>query len=692
MTDFVHIQYAQSGASQTINEMGMRAMQARAFDERGSQYLLVKAPPASGKSRALMFIALDKLMRQGLRKVIVAVPERSIGASFKSTPLSRDGFFADWVVEQEWNLTLSGGAQKTKAFADFMAGEATTLVCTHATLRFAFEQLGAAAFDRCLLAVDEFHHASADENSRLGELVRALMERDQAHIVAMTGSYFRGDAAPVLRPEDEARFNRVTYTYYEQLNGYKDLKTLGIGYHFYRGRYIDAINEILDPAKKTIVHIPSVQSAESTSDKYNEVDRILDHIGTVIGRDETTGFHQVQRPTGEVVKVADLVDDGPGRERVMAALREALDRDAVDIIIALGMAKEGFDWIWCEHALTVGYRGSLTEVVQIIGRATRDAPGKEHAQFTNLIAEPDASEERVVEAVNNMLKAIACSLLMEQVLAPNFKFRAKEGGDEIDGSHREVDIVYDGGESIIAINGFAEPSTERARQIIETDLADLTAAIFQDERVLRASMNPEEVAPEVINQVYIPRVIQTKYPDLTEQELEEVRQAVVAGGVFKSPEVSLRVDGGLLGEGGITPGSGEQQTTENQDVRGGTRFIRMANRLINIDELTIDLIDQINPFQRAYEILSKTVSADVLKTIHGAVALTKIAMTEEEAVALYPRIKSFTADRGHEPSLGSANPLERRMAEALAWLREAKRKRMSTGAIGMAADAASGAE
>lgn len=692
MTDFVHIQYAQSGASQAINAMGMRAMQARAFDERGSQYLLVKAPPASGKSRALMFIALDKLLRQGLRKAIVAVPERSIGASFKSTPLSKDGFFADWMVEPEWNLTLSGGAQKTKAFADFMAGDATTLVCTHATLRFAFEQLGAAAFDRCLLAVDEFHHASADENSRLGELVRALMERDQAHIVAMTGSYFRGDAAPVLRPEDEARFNRVTYTYYEQLNGYKDLKTLGIGYHFYRGRYVDAINEILDPAKKTIVHIPSVQSAESTSDKYNEVDRILDHIGSVIGRDETTGFHYVQRPTGEVVKVADLVDDGADRERVMAALRDAQDRDAVDIIIALGMAKEGFDWIWCEHALTVGYRGSLTEVVQIIGRATRDAPGKEHAQFTNLIAEPDASEERVVEAVNNMLKAIACSLLMEQVLAPNFKFRAKEGGDEIDGSHREVDIVYDGGESIIAINGFAEPSTARARQIIETDLADLTAAIFQDERVLRASMNPEEVAPEVINQVYIPRVIQTKYPDLTEQELEEVRQAVVAGGVFKSPEVSLRVDGGLLGEGGITPVSGGQPTAENPDGRGDTRFIRMANRLINIDELTIDLIDQINPFQRAYEILSKTVSADVLKTIHGAVALTKIAMTEEEAVVLYPRIKSFTADRGHEPSLGSANPLERRMAEALAWLREAKRKRMSAGAAGMQVDAASGAE
>ena len=89
------------------------------------------------------------------------------------------------------------------------------------------------------------------------------------------------------------------------------------------------------------------------------------------------------------------------------------------------MAKEGFDWIWCEHALTVGYRSSLTEIVQIIGRATRDAPGKTRARFTNLIAEPDASEEAVTEAVNDTLKAIAASLLMEQVLAPRFEFKPK---------------------------------------------------------------------------------------------------------------------------------------------------------------------------------------------------------------------------------------------------------------------------
>jgi diguanylate cyclase (GGDEF)-like protein len=465
MTDFVKVTYAQTGASQSIDKLGMRAMQARAFGERNSQFLLVKAPPASGKSRALMFIALDKILNQGVKKAIVAVPERSIGSSFRSTPLTEGGFFADWTVDPKWNLTDAGGAQKTKAFADFMGSADRIMVCTHATLRFAYEQLGTQAFDDCLLAIDEFHHASSDENSRLGELVRGLMDRGRVHLVAMTGSFFRGDAAPVLRPEDEARFNRVTYTYYEQLNGYKDLKTLGIGYHFYRGRYVEAINEILDPTLKTILHIPSVRSTESTTDKYNEVDRILDHLGTVLGKDPKTGFYRVQRADGAVIKVADLVDDGPDRETVMTALRDIQGRDDVDIIIALGMAKEGFDWIWCEHALTVGYRGSLTEVIQIIGRATRDAPGKSHAQFTNLIAEPDATEDRVVDAVNNMLKAIACSLLMEQVLAPNFKFKTKADADELDGTRRESSIEYTGEDTVIAIKGFAEPSTARSRQI-----------------------------------------------------------------------------------------------------------------------------------------------------------------------------------------------------------------------------------
>src|SRR3984893_15321709 len=318
--------------------MGMRAMQARAYAERGSQYLLVKAPPASGKSRALMFIGLDKLQNQGIRKVIVAVPERSIGASFRPTKLTEHGFFRDWIVDEERNLCTAGGdAGKVGRFQAFMESPAEVLICTHATLRFAYEKIGAAPFANCLLAVDEFHHASADADSRLGEVVPGLTADGRAHVVAMTGSYFRGDSIPVLRTEDEERFTRISYTYYEQLNGYTYLKTLGIGYHFYRGRYLDAITEVLDPNKKTIIHIPSVNAAESTKEKYEEVDRNLDHLGNVEQTDPQTGLHYVRHKSGKLLKVADLVvDDEKTRNRVMETLRNIRGHDDVDIIIALG--------------------------------------------------------------------------------------------------------------------------------------------------------------------------------------------------------------------------------------------------------------------------------------------------------------------------------------------------------------------
>jgi superfamily II DNA or RNA helicase len=653
LPDFVHVTYGQTGASQKQDGMGMRAMQARAYAERGSQYLLVKAPPASGKSRALMFIGLDKLQNQGIKKVIVAVPERSIGASFRPTKLTEHGFFRDWNVDDEWNLCTAGGdAGKVSKFQAFMESDAQVLICTHATLRFAYDKTGAAPFANCLLAIDEFHHASADADSRLGEVVRGLMADGRAHIVAMTGSYFRGDSIPVLRPEDEERFTRVSYTYYEQLNGYTYLKSLGIGYHFYRGRYLDAIREVLDPDKKTIIHIPSVNAAESTKEKYEEVDRILDHLGDVERTDSETGLHYVRHKSGKLLKVADLVeDDEKTRNRVMETLRNIKSQDDVDIIIALGMAKEGFDWIYCEHALTIGYRGSLVEIIQIIGRATRDCPGKSHAQFTNLIAEPDTSADNVADAVNNMLKAIAASLLMEQVLAPNFKFKTRATDDNIDGGTKIVDIDYTNSETTVAIKGFAEPSTPRVRQILQSDLVDLTASVMQDDRVLRAAMNPEEVPPEVVTQIYVPKVIETKYPDLTPQEVEEVRQHVVANAAFKASS-----NGGL------------PEVNNN--------LIKMADKFINVKDLDIDLIDSINPFQLAYEIMSKSVDSDVLKRIHGAITARRIQMTDEEAVALWPRIKSFNETHGREPSLAAQNPMERRLAEALEWIRAKKREQM----------------
>jgi len=639
MPNLVDVTYKQTGKSLSTNNMGMREMQERAFEARNAQYLLLKAPPASGKSRALMFLGLDKLFNQGLKKVIVAVPERSIGASFDCTKLTEHGFFADWEFNPDNNLCTPGGEKsKTDAFRKFLEDpSATILICTHATLRFSFEGLDADRFNDVLLAIDEFHHVSVDVENKLGEVLRSIMKNSKAHIIAMTGSYFRGDSVPVLLPEDEAKFSKVTYNYYEQLNGYQHLKTLGIGYHFYQGKYLNAIGEVLDTNKKTILHIPSVNAGESTKDKHKEVDSILDIVGTVTHQDPKTGVIFVKRHDDEkVIKVADLVNDTPKeRDKIQNYLREMSEVDDMDLIIALGMAKEGFDWPYCEHALTVGYRGSLTEVIQIIGRATRDSDNKTHSQFTNLIAQPDAADDEVKLSVNNMLKAISASLLMEQVLAPNFKFKTKR----FDEDEEE--------EGTLKIRGFKEPSSKRVRDIVETDLNDLKAAILQNPKMLQA-LPGEFIDPEIINKVMIPKVIQTKYPELSLEEVEEVRQHVVVDSVIKNGEI--------------------------KEV-GDQRFVRMTAKFVNIEDLNIDLIDQVNPFQKAFEVLSKSVTSKLLKVIQETINAGRITMTDEEAVVLYrDKMPAFIESHQHEPILSSTDPLERRLAEALVYLRNKRRQ------------------
>jgi len=637
MPNLVEVQYEQTGQSKSTNEFGMRDMQQKAYEQRDAQYLLLKAPPASGKSRALMFIALDKLINQGVKKVIVAVPERSIGGSFTSTDLKSHGFFSSWNVNQKYNLcTTEDNASKVETFKEFLDSDEKILICTHATLRFAFEQLDESKFNDILIAIDEFHHVSADGENRLGEVLRNLIEKSSAHIVAMTGSYFRGDSVPVLLPEDEAKFVKVTYNYYEQLNGYEYLKSLGIGYHFYQGQYTSAIDDILDTNKKTILHIPNVNSGESTKDKHREVGTILDIIGRV---KEVTpdGVIILKRHTdGKLIKVADLVnDDKVERDKIITYLRNIKSVDDMDLIIALGMAKEGFDWPYCEHALTVGYRSSLTEIIQIIGRATRDSENKTTAQFTNLIAQPDAANDEVKLSVNNMLKAITSSLLMEQVLAPSFTFKPRFDNDKEPPKKGELKI-----------RGFKKPNSKKVNDIIQSDLNDLKASILQDPQMLKAM--PGNIEPEVINEVLIPKIIKVKYPNLDEAEIKELSQYVVVDSVVRGATI---------------------------EQNGDKKFIRMADKFINLDDLNIDLINSINPFQQAFEILSKQVTTGVLKLIQESIEATRIKMDFEEAAILWPKIQEFIKRNGREPDINSSDGKEKRMAECIIYLKEEKRKR-----------------
>lgn len=629
--------------TKTTNELGMREMQQRVYEKRGSNYLLIKAPPASGKSRALMFVGLDKLHNQAIKKVVIAVPERSIGKSFRNTELTKFGFYWDWTVKRENNLTIgSGEKSKVKHFVKFMNSVDQTdniLIATHATLRFAFEELDDSIFDNTLLAVDEFHHVSREDNSVLGNALRSIMSNSSAHILAMTGSYFRGDSIQILEPVNEDKFDKVTYTYYEQLEGYRYLKSFAMGYSFYHGKYTEALDKVIDVSKKMIIHIPNVNSGESTKDKYAEVDEILDLIadGGDIKQNEN-GIYEIIRPDGKKLLVADLVNE-EGREKVSAYLvditDDIADLDKLDIIIALGMAKEGFDWPFAEYALTIGYRNSLTEVIQIIGRVTRDSANKTHAQFTNLIAEPDAQDDEVLFAVNSIMKAISASLLMEQVLAPVYKFKPKD---------RKIDKPGD-----LSIKGLKPANTtERTKKIIENDMADLKSSVLQSQDIQNAIVSGADA--KMINKTLIPRVIIERYPELTNEELETVRQHTVS---------DINISAG--------------QTTTSED--GNRQILKMADRFINIDELNIDLIDQVNPFQRAYEIISRDIDAPTLRFIKDYLSANKYEFTDEQLVAAYQQAKQFYVENGRKPQPDSKDEGEKYLAFALLRLSEIRRER-----------------
>lgn len=681
----VRLVTAQTGASSSANELGMRVMQARAYAHRGEQYLLIKSPPASGKSRALMFVALDKLHNQGVRQAIIVVPERSIGSSFADEPLTKHGFYWDWTVRPHWNLCNTPGADdvkvaqsKVKAVGEFLASDDKVLVCTHATFRFAIDELGIDAFDRCLIAVDEFHHVSANPDNRLGAQLGQLIARDKVHLVAMTGSYFRGDSVAVLTPEDEARFVTVSYTYYEQLNGYRWLKTLDIAYSFYIGRYVEKINDLLNPTVKTIVHIPSVNSRESTKDKHREVEEIMDHLGTWKGTDEVTGFHLIETAAGTTIKVADLVDDDPAkRDRVSAALKSPAartDRDHVDIIIALGMAKEGFDWIWCEHALTVGYRSSLTEIIQIIGRATRDAPGKTVARFTNLIAEPAAADDVVAEAVNDTLKAIAASLLMEQVLAPRFEFTPKdvgpkEGYDYGPNGYQEgrtnVGFNEERGQFHFELKDLVQPTTPEARRVCEQDINEVITSFIQDKQAIERGMFDPEVVPEELTQIRMGKIVRERYPEMSETDQEAIRQHAIA--TLNITQQAAKI---------VTESAGDDGSGE---LKANTSFVDGVRKFMNVRELDIDLIDRINPFDAAYAILAKAMNEGTLRQVQAAISARKNKLTEEEARAFAVRAVEWKRERGRAPEVSSQDPWERQLAEGVAAFARFRQKAVANG-------------
>lgn len=723
--------FAANGQSSNTNALGMREMQAQAFEKRNAQYLLIKAPPACGKSRALMFIALDKLAHQGLTKVIVAVPQKAIASSFKSTKLP--GFGMDWEVQPNYELCSNNYSESSNIAVvnQFLQDpKAQILVCAHPTLiRFYNSLEDKSVLNQALIAIDEFHHVSAEETNQLGNVVHSLMQHNKAHIVAMTGSYFRGDRIPVLDTKDEQLFEQVIYTYYQQLNGYKYLKQLKLDYSFYDDTWLSGLDLIINPqhkehdyrnidpkayldpnapcfepnsgkphiALKTIIYIPSVNSIASTKDKRNEFMQICEilgtHQGTKLKPDPKTGFYKLRTHYGTTITVADLILE-EDQERTITSLRNIQSRDDVDIILALGMAKEGFDWPWCEHVIVAGFRQSLTEVVQIIGRATRDCEGKTIAKFTNLIKYPDALRENVEESVDDLIKAISLSLMMEQVLAPNIKFvpRSTSVTPIKAAKQPPVDIgvkkiVIDDEHFSPKLKKFVEEPNaiqDLAVQVIN-NLSSLAPAVFLPNNLSsEQSYNflKSQLASFIQDKLPVEEV--SDYPD-TPWKLEDysnLADLVIAHIQLtrgfnpntsqpSSPPDTIESE---LDDGGEVDFKHSSSQEQLNITNAGNALLKMHEHLINVNELDFSLIERCNPFGEGFEILSRNLTAKVLKKIQEYAILHQAKVTLAEARLMWKEVEKFCLRYNRAPDARSNNMFERRLGEIVLFLRELQKK------------------
>ena len=305
--------------------------------------------------------------------------------------------------------------------------------------------------------------------------------------------------------------------------------------------------------------------------------------------------------------------------------------------------------------------------MQIIGRATRDAPGKARARFTNLIAEPDASEEAVTEAVNDTLKAIAASLLMEQVLAPRFNFTSKTntsepvegldyGEEGYDPERCNVGVDEKTGEVTVEIKGLAEPKSVAATRICEEDLTEVITAFVQDKVAVERGLFDEELVPEELTQVRMGKIIKERYPELDEGDQEAVREHAIAALNLTQRAKQIALEEREGGEG-----AGENG--------GNTALIDGVRRFVmDVRDLDIDLIDRINPFGEAYAILAKAMNEESLRQVAAVITAKKVRITPDEARDLAMRALRFKQERGRLPSITAPDPWEKRMAEGVAVL------------------------
>lgn len=434
----------------------MREWQERAFDElKMSNRMILNAPMGSGKSWLMCLLSAFKMKANPSLRCILTVPQTIIANGFaEANLLMPDGEKLHWIAQHDLcnERTSEGTINYVIKWLEGPYGffGDRVLLCTHNTIRSVYKNLKETnrldLLNNLFLWIDEAHHLQNSNiegfedsvvSNNIGELVAYAMDKPDIQLGLATASFFRGDRLSLLTDAMETKFTRFNLPYDEYLESMEHLQSFSFDFLLCGHDYTKAIENLAKVRTgKDIIYIPHPKSKHSTGDKYEEVENIISKYKKIHGgrlSESDTGLTSLCHKDGEF-KIIDLVDENLRSEKkdYIGGIKD--QRDALDVIVALGMFKEGANWIWADRSIIVGARSSLVDVIQMIGRLFRDAKGKKHVEVIQLLpfSLDQQNEEDFKENLNNYLKAIYASLILENILHPvQIKFKEEKNDDKL---------------------------------------------------------------------------------------------------------------------------------------------------------------------------------------------------------------------------------------------------------------------
>lgn len=409
-------------------------------------YWIVNAPMAAGKTLLICALAYTKLVKNKKLRVVISVPQTVIADGFVSDKFELPaGKRVDWHVSARNDLcndnrdpVANSTIEHTLRWLRRPASlevEDRVLLCAHATLAEAFSR-DPSVFKDLLVIIDEAHHATCVEEQDLrlqnktGAIIGHALE-GHIELGLTTATFFRSDTADIVPAKHLSRFYLYRLSFPEFLENIRPFERFSYDFMLYEVTWLDALNRLFDERiGKTIVYVPPVNSSASVGGKQCDVNLVLQAIAgcqNPIIRDADQPVMRVKRGK-RWIKVVNLVDEsfrGAKKEAIFRAQRSG-KADAIDVIVTLKMFREGANWEWADRAVIIGPRNSIVDLLQTIGRLLRRprAGAKPHAQVVHLLSkglddqDEEAKRQETRIKLNDFLKAVFASLLLEQVFMP----------------------------------------------------------------------------------------------------------------------------------------------------------------------------------------------------------------------------------------------------------------------------------